>query len=246
MNTEPNQPLLPTPRTDAAEKARQEYVSAIPDNLFSSLQDGQSEVGENWVKNAPPDGWSTARQLERELASRPAPPAPERELGEIAEHLGNQLAADIIDGKKIRSEVILQALTTATQPLREAHQKQSDNYIRLANAVIGEGTGTGDWKDPVEIANQLRSQVAKLTKERDDANTRELELSRQFNEMKHLRDRLQEQVRELMDSIEEAIQDITDWYQSRGIKPSGSLLDDCQNRLRTTLADARGEKEAGK
>ena len=77
--TTPNQPLLPTPRTDAAEKARQEYVSAIPDNLFSSLQDGQSEVGENWVKNAPPDGWSTARQLERELASRPAPPAPERQ-----------------------------------------------------------------------------------------------------------------------------------------------------------------------
>lgn len=51
--------------TDAAEKLRKEYTSKIPENLFSELDVYlNNAVAKEWVKNAPPDGWSTSRTLE--------------------------------------------------------------------------------------------------------------------------------------------------------------------------------------
>ena len=57
----------PTLRTDAAERARQEYVEKVPDGLWNELKDGGYSITKDWLKNAPPDGWEFARQLEREL-----------------------------------------------------------------------------------------------------------------------------------------------------------------------------------
>lgn len=112
----------PTPLTDAAKKLRDEYISKIPDNLWSSLQDGDCSISENWVKNAPPDGWEIANQLERLCASQ------QRKIEELKKERDEfhrcMLARE--ESLKKESEAVVRAKT------------ERDEWKRVAGLLDGE------------------------------------------------------------------------------------------------------------
>jgi hypothetical protein len=54
-----------TPRTDEAERAYVNYTSNPPDGIWTELKKGKDDdIAQSFLKNAPPNGWKTARQLE--------------------------------------------------------------------------------------------------------------------------------------------------------------------------------------
>jgi len=61
---------LETPRTDAAEKTRQEYLSQLSsEQIQEGFKGGLANPAfKEWLKNVPPDGWDTARRIEQENA----------------------------------------------------------------------------------------------------------------------------------------------------------------------------------
>lgn len=63
-------PPWATPRTDAAEKTRQEYMAQLStEQIQTGFRFGlKDHKFRQWLKNVPPDGWDTARRLERENA----------------------------------------------------------------------------------------------------------------------------------------------------------------------------------
>lgn len=179
--TTPTQPLLPTPEPDSLEDWAMKSLSCLYIAVEASIADDVNQRVKAYINQL--------KREKRELASRPAPPAPEREFGEIAElHTGNlvkrvfSFGADTKEDfvNELKSEFV-EALTAATEPLREQIEyvlRQRDmmsailtDGISFTDEQLKEaGLGVGVNIEIKHELHKLRSQVAKLTKERDDAN----------------------------------------------------------------------------
>lgn len=75
--------------------------------------------------------------------------------------------------KRVLSEAISNtagaALMQELEAAKASFESQRKNYVALCEAVMGEGTRTADFADPVEVAVKQRQELAALKKELADA-----------------------------------------------------------------------------
>lgn len=120
-------------------------------------------------------------KLELELAAERASHEESKRKQYEAEGIADDQRTDI--EALLRERDALQQRLAESEKAREeailAHKIQAGNYIKLHDAIIGDGTQTADFKDPIDIVSDLRcrlaaaeSALADMTKERDEADRR--------------------------------------------------------------------------